>query len=46
MPIEDPAVHVLRHPEEENTVIVVQRARESAAFVEAGAHDVAPNGTS
>ena len=35
--MDDPAVQVLRHPEEEITVIVVQRARDSAVFVEAGA---------
>lgn len=36
LPTEDPGVHVLRHPDEEITVIVVQRARHGAVFSEAG----------
>jgi hypothetical protein len=36
LPAEDPGVHVMRHPDEEITVIVVQRARHSAVFTNAG----------
>ena len=39
VPTEDAGVHVLSHPEEEITVIVVQRARLSAVFAEAGSTD-------
>jgi hypothetical protein len=37
VPEQDPGVHVLGHPDEEITVIVVQRSRASAVFVDAGA---------
>jgi hypothetical protein len=36
MPDQGPGVHVLGHPDEEITVIVVERARGSAVFVDAG----------